>query len=191
MDRSRKTLKLTWVSSGLMETARVRTSTSHGFRSGILTSWRTSRTSGPPNRGKTTALQVVAMLLSPRFPARGRTLASAADLPETQSRLHNVISSIRRVFDACKTLIPDEIRISNFHYEDEDEDEGEEGNRRRSGRGEVGYWKKTGVFWKRRCVCFPSTDDRWTPRTLVANCGTAMAFTWKIRVQCTWHGNFR
>lgn len=82
---------------------------------------------------------MVAMLLSPRFPARGRTLASAADLPETQSRLHNVISSIRRVFDACKTLIPDEIRISNFHYEDEDEDEGEEGNRRRSGRGEAGY----------------------------------------------------
>lgn len=39
-----------------METARARTSTSRGFRSGTLTAGRTSRTSGPPNRGKTTAL---------------------------------------------------------------------------------------------------------------------------------------
>lgn len=104
--------ELTRVSRGLIETARVRTSSSFGFRSGISTSWRTSSTSGPPNRGKTTALQVVAMLLIPRFVEAWRNLASAADLPETESLLHTVILSIQGFLDALETLIPYTKQIS-------------------------------------------------------------------------------
>lgn len=49
---------LTRRSKGLMETARVRTSTSRGFRSGTGTPCLTSSTSGPPKRGTTTARQL-------------------------------------------------------------------------------------------------------------------------------------
>lgn len=52
---------LTLVSSGLTETARDRTRTSLGLRSGIATAGWISRTSGPPNRVNTTARQLVAM----------------------------------------------------------------------------------------------------------------------------------
>uniref|UniRef100_A0A0A9CMH9 Uncharacterized protein n=1 Tax=Arundo donax TaxID=35708 RepID=A0A0A9CMH9_ARUDO len=45
-------------SRGLMETARARTSTSRGFRSGTGTPCLTSSTSGPPKRGTTTARQL-------------------------------------------------------------------------------------------------------------------------------------
>ena len=59
----RRTLQLTLVSSGLMDTARVLTRTSVGLRSGTGASGRSSSTCGPPKRGKTTALQVVTMNL--------------------------------------------------------------------------------------------------------------------------------
>jgi hypothetical protein len=49
---------LTRKSRGLMETARARTSTSRGFRSGTGTPCLISITSGPPKRGTTTARQV-------------------------------------------------------------------------------------------------------------------------------------
>lgn len=80
---------LTLKSKGLTETARARTSTSSGFRSGTSTDGRTSRTSGPPNRGRTTARHVItdvdaALKPSPssglrRHPA---TLHIPNDLPE-------------------------------------------------------------------------------------------------------------
>ncbi|RWW51154.1 hypothetical protein BHE74_00042522, partial [Ensete ventricosum] len=59
-----------------METARERTSTSRGFRLGTPTAGRTSRTSGPPNRGNITALHddtaAVEAVLSPTAGARSR-----------------------------------------------------------------------------------------------------------------------
>lgn len=62
-----KETRLTLVSRGLIETARVRTRTSLGLRSGTSTIGRSSRTSGPPKRGSTTALQAVTMWRSPTF----------------------------------------------------------------------------------------------------------------------------
>ena len=50
--------ELTRKSRGLIETARARTSTSLGFRSGTGKPFLTSSTSGPPKRGTTTARQV-------------------------------------------------------------------------------------------------------------------------------------
>lgn len=54
--------KLTLRSKGLMETARARTRTSVGFRSGTLTAGWSSRASGPPNLGRSTALADVDIL---------------------------------------------------------------------------------------------------------------------------------
>lgn len=61
----RNDIWLTLVSRGLMETARVRTRTSWGLRSGTSTLGWSSRTSGPPKRGNTTALQLVTKRLNP------------------------------------------------------------------------------------------------------------------------------
>ena len=64
-----------------METARARTSTSSGFRSGTGTPCLTSSTSGPPNRGTTTArllFSAPAAVDADRVPAiRRRALATA------------------------------------------------------------------------------------------------------------------
>ena len=65
---------LTLVSKGLIDTARVRTRTSLGLRLGTSTLGRSSRTSGPPKRGSTTALQLVTMCLSPTLESEIETL---------------------------------------------------------------------------------------------------------------------
>lgn len=174
--------ELTRVSRGLIETAHVRTSSSLGFRSGISTSWRTSSTSGPPNRGKTTALQVVAMLLIPRFVEAWRNLASAADLPETQSLLHTVILSIQGFLDALETLIPCTIQISVLRW-------WRRRLRRKRKEFEEGEWRGV-CFWKEPMCMFSVHRCSLNPLHLAAGSGTAIAFTSKIRVQCTWHRKF-
>jgi hypothetical protein len=70
---------LTRKSRGLMETARARTSTSRGFRSGTGTPCLISSTSGPPKRGTTTARQVfsAAAVDAGRHPSRRQRALTA------------------------------------------------------------------------------------------------------------------
>jgi hypothetical protein len=95
--------ELTRKSRGLMETARARTSTSRGFRSGTGTPCLISSTSAPPKRGTTTARQVfstAAAVDAGRDPERRRRALNAlhhiALEPTEPQRMRLRVASGRR-----------------------------------------------------------------------------------------------